>query len=75
MDNNSFGILFVFFFLERNIFVFYVIVVDEVFLFKENFMKFFLVKSLDDVLRVFNYRFLWVCRVSENVFGILVYRF
>ena len=53
----------------------YVIVADEAFPLKENLIKPFPAKSLDDALRVFNYRLSRARRVSENAFGILVHRF
>lgn len=52
-----------------------VIVADEAFPLKENLMKPYPAKSLDDASRVFNYRLSRARRVSENAFGILVHRF
>lgn len=74
LDNNSLGIPPANCLPERNTCVPYVIVAREVFLLKENLMKPFPAKSLDDASRVFNYRLLRARRVSENAFGILVHR-
>lgn len=56
LDDNSLGIPPGNCFPERNTRVPYVIVADEVFLLKENLMKPFPAKSIDDASRVFNYR-------------------
>ena len=58
LDNNSLGIPPATFLPERNTTLCYVIVADEAFPLKENLMKPFPAKSLDDASRVFNYRFM-----------------
>ena len=75
LNNNSLGIPPATSLPERNTPVPYVIVADEEFPLKENLMKPFPAKSLDDASRVFNYRLSRARRVSENAFGILVHRF
>lgn len=75
LDNNSLGIPPATCLPERNTPVPYVIVADEAFPLKENLMKPFPAKSLDDASRVFNYRLSRARRVSENAFGILVPKF
>ena len=72
LNNNSLGIPPATSLPERNTPVPYVIVADEAFPLKENLMKPFPAKSLDDASRVFNYRLSRARRVSENAFGILV---
>ena len=51
------------------------IVGDEAFPLKEEIMKPYARKQLDDAKRIFNYRLSRIRRVSENAFGILSSRF
>lgn len=74
LNNNSLGIPPANCLPERNTPVPYVIVADEAFPLKENLIKPFPAKSLDDASRVFNYRLSQAHRVIENAFGIVVHR-
>ena len=49
----------------------YMIVGDEAFSLKEEIMKPYARKQLDDANRIFNYRLSHIRRVGENAFGIL----
>lgn len=53
----------------------YVFISDEAFALRDDFLKPYNVRVLDDQKRVFNYRLSRARRVVENVFGILVPRF
>lgn len=53
----------------------HVIVGDEAFPLRENLMKPYPAKSLDNPPRVFNYRLSRSRRLSKNAFGIVVHRF
>ena len=48
---------------------------DDAFPLTANFMKPYAIRNLDDRKRIFNYRSSRIWRVTENAFGILVYRF
>lgn len=73
-DSGLLGLCLLLFRLVGNFRLFYVLIGDEIFLLKLWFMKFYLGRNLDELCWVYNYRFLRVRRIIENIYGILLVR-